>query len=139
MTMKNKYAIRARISEHQFRQIVRLFSLDLDATQITAITGLNRNTINRYLRGIRVRITEYCEAQSPFSGEIEVDESYFGARRVKGKRGRGARQGQARARGVQQELPGVANGNASRASRPRRLNGSRTHRKRPRAVIMPDI
>jgi hypothetical protein len=90
MTMKNKYAIRARISEHQFRQIVRLFSLDLDATQITAITGLNRNTINRYLRGIRVRIAEYCEAQSPFSGEIEVDESYFGARRVKGKRGRGA-------------------------------------------------
>ena len=90
MTMKNKYAIRARISEHQFRQIVRLFSLDLDATQITAITGLNRNTINRYLRGIRVRIAEYCETQSPFSGEIEVDESYFGARRVKGKRGRGA-------------------------------------------------
>ena len=24
------------------------------------------------------------------SGEIEVDESYFGARRVRGKRGRGA-------------------------------------------------
>jgi transposase-like protein len=90
MTMKNKYAIRARISEHQFRRIVRLFPLDLDATQITAITGLNRNTINRYLRGIRVRIAEYCESQSPFSGEIEVDESYFGARRVKGKRGRGA-------------------------------------------------
>jgi hypothetical protein len=27
---------------------------------------------------------------SPFSGEIEVDESYFGSRRVRGKRGRGA-------------------------------------------------
>jgi transposase-like protein len=27
---------------------------------------------------------------SPFSGEIEVDESYFGFRRVRGKRGRGA-------------------------------------------------
>lgn len=26
----------------------------------------------------------------PFSGEVEVDGSYFGARRVKGKRGRGA-------------------------------------------------
>ena len=25
-----------------------------------------------------------------FSGEIEVDESYFGVRRVRGKRGRGA-------------------------------------------------
>jgi len=90
MTMKNRYAIRARISEHQFRQIVRLFALDLDATQIAALSGLNRNTINRYLRGIRERIAEYCESQSPFSGEIEVDESYFGARRIKGKRGRGA-------------------------------------------------
>jgi transposase-like protein len=90
MTMKNRYAIRARISEHQFRQIVRLFALDLDATQIAALSGLNRNTINRYLRGIRERIAEYSESQSPFSGEIEVDESYFGARRIKGKRGRGA-------------------------------------------------
>jgi transposase-like protein len=26
----------------------------------------------------------------PFAGEIEVDESYFGARRVRGRRGRGA-------------------------------------------------
>ena len=27
---------------------------------------------------------------SKFSGEIEIDESYFGAKRVRGKRGRGA-------------------------------------------------
>jgi transposase-like protein len=90
MAMKNRYANRARISEPQFRHIVRLFALDLDATQIAALTGHNRNTINRYLRGIRERIAEYCELQSPFSGEIEVDESYFGARRITGKRGRGA-------------------------------------------------
>ena len=88
--MKNRYAFRARITERQFRHIVRLFALDLDATQIAALSGLNRNTVNRYLRGIRERIAEYCESQSPFSGEIEVDESYFGARRIKGKRGRGA-------------------------------------------------
>lgn len=90
MTMKNRYAIRSRISEAKFRQLVRLFALDLEATQITVLTGLNRNTINRYLRGIRQRIAEYCEARSPFSGEVEVDESYFGAKRIKGKRGRGA-------------------------------------------------
>jgi len=28
--------------------------------------------------------------ESPLKGEVEIDESYFGARRVKGKRGRGA-------------------------------------------------
>jgi len=90
MTVKNKYANRSRISEHKFRQIVRLFSVDLDATQIAKLTDLNRNTINRYLAKIRQRLVEYCDAQSPFSGEVEVDESFFGARRVKGKRGRGA-------------------------------------------------
>ena len=88
--MKNRYSKRARISELKIREIIRLFSVDLDATQIAKITGLNRNTINRYLKAIRIRIAEFCETKSPFSGEIEVDESYFGARRVRGKRGRGA-------------------------------------------------
>ena len=90
MTIKNKYANRSKISEKKIRQIVKLFSIDLDASQITKISGLNRNTINRYLRGIRKKIADYCESQSPFSGEVEVDESFFGARRIKGKRGRGA-------------------------------------------------
>ncbi len=39
---------------------------------------------------IRTSIAEFCEQDSPFRGEIEVDESYFGARRQKDKRGRGA-------------------------------------------------
>ena len=46
--------------------------------------------MNRYLALIRQRIADLCEEESPFQGEIEVDESYFGAKRVKGKRGRGA-------------------------------------------------
>jgi len=62
----------------------------LNASQIAKITGFNRNTINRYLAEIRTRIAEYCQTQSPFSGELEVDESYFSARRIKGKRGQGA-------------------------------------------------
>ena len=90
MTIKNKYANRSKISEKKIRQIVKLFSIDLDANQIAKLTSLNRNTINRYLSEIRTRISEYCVTQSPFSGEVELDESYFGARRVKGKRGRGA-------------------------------------------------
>ncbi len=89
MAGKNRYSSRAKISERKFRELIRLFALDLTATQIAQITGLNRNTVNRYLRLIRERITEYCEADSPLKGEVEVDESYFGAKRVKGKRGRG--------------------------------------------------
>ena len=51
---------------------------------------MNRNTVNRIFRGLRERILAACEAQRPFFGVVEVDESFFGARRVKGKRGRGA-------------------------------------------------
>jgi len=62
----------------------------LGAQQISILTKLNRNTVNRYLKLIRKRIAEICESETPFKGEIEVDESYFGAKRVRGKRGRGA-------------------------------------------------
>jgi len=91
LSARNKYAKRAKISEVKFRQLLKLFSLDLTASQIAKITGLNRNTVNRYLTEIRVRIASFCQRQSPFNGVIEIDESYFGARRVKGQRGRGAR------------------------------------------------
>ena len=88
--MLNKYVKRSRISEAKFREVVKLFSLDLEADQVSKITLLSRNTINKYFRAFRIRIVDYCNIDSPYSGEIEVDESYFGARRVRGKRGRGA-------------------------------------------------
>jgi transposase-like protein len=88
--MKNKYVKRSKISEAKFRELIRLFSLDLDAENISLLTHLNRNTVNRYLYLIRKRIAFFCEEESPFHGEVEVDESYFGGKRIKGKRGRGA-------------------------------------------------
>jgi transposase len=54
MTRKNKYAHRSKISEAKFRELVRLFAADLDAGQIAEIARLNRNTVNRYLRLIRL-------------------------------------------------------------------------------------
>jgi hypothetical protein len=69
-----------------------LFSEDLSATQISHLTKLSRQTINKYLTAIRLRIVELSMLQSvPLVGQIEVDESYFDARRVRGKRGRGAK------------------------------------------------
>jgi len=90
MPRRNKYTNRSRISEAKFRSLIKYFSLDLDAQRIAVLVHLNRNTVNRYLRLIRERIAQYCEQESPLQGEIEVDESYFGAKRIKGKRGRGA-------------------------------------------------
>ncbi len=90
MKPKNRYSIGARITTQQFRDILRYFSMDIEATKIAKLSGINRNTVNRYTRLIRERMLEDCERQSPFAGEVEVDESYFGPRRVRGKRGRGA-------------------------------------------------
>ncbi len=70
---------------------MKYFSFDLDASKTAKISGLNRNTINKIFHGIRQRIFLALQiASEKFSGEIELDESYFGARRVRGKRGRGA-------------------------------------------------
>ena len=90
MSKRNKYIKGAHISERKFRSFLRYFSQDMSAPKIAYLTGLNRNTVNRYLRLIRARIVNLCEQSSPFKGEVEVDESYFGAKRVKGRRGRGA-------------------------------------------------
>lgn len=90
MTVSYKVTIRSQISRAKFRQILRLFALDLTATQIAQVSHLNRNTVNRYLTLIRQAIAVCCEQESPFAGDIELDESYFGAKRVRGKRGRGA-------------------------------------------------
>ena len=89
--MNNKYIFFAKISEDKFRHILKCFSADIEASKIAVLTGISRNSINRILRAIRQRIAEYCEEESLFDcGEIEIDESYFGARRVRGIRGRGA-------------------------------------------------
>ena len=90
MRISYKVRIRTWISRAKFRQILRLFAVDLTAVQIAELVQLNRNTVNRYLTLIRQAVASYCESESPFSGEIELDESYFGARRIRGKRGRGA-------------------------------------------------
>ena len=90
MPRKNRYYRRSKISEVKFRQLVRLFALDLTATDTAELTGLSVRSTNAIYQRIRTRITEVCAIRSPFKGEIEADESYFGPKRIRGKRGRGA-------------------------------------------------
>ena len=89
--MKNKYINRAHITEKKFREILKFFAADFSMSQISDLTHLSRVTINSLIQRIRQRIyTLTCEENPLLLGDIEVDESYFGARRVKGRRGRGA-------------------------------------------------
>jgi len=86
---KNKYLKRSCISEAKFRTIMRYFTQDLPASKLAALSDVSRPTINQRFFKLRPRIVQLCDASSPFSGEVEGDESSFGARRVRGKKGRG--------------------------------------------------
>jgi transposase len=88
----------SRLSKQKRRKILECFAADLSATQTAIVVGVNRNTINLWYRNFREQILEQIESSptKKLSGEIELDESYFGGPRKKlhagdrRKRGRGA-------------------------------------------------
>lgn len=89
--LKNRYLKNTKISEVKFRQVLRHFCLDDTVDRTSEEVGLSRKAILRIFGLLRQYISNLCEDELAFSGEVEVDESYFGASRVRGKRGRGAR------------------------------------------------
>ncbi len=88
--MLNKYIYRSRISEAKFREIIKYFSIDIEASKISKIVGISQVSLCKIFKQIRILMAKECEKITKLNGEIEVDESYFGAKRVRGKRGRGA-------------------------------------------------
>ena len=85
----------AKISSYQLKKIIHHFVVDVSADQASKLLEFNRNTINRYYMIFRIAIALHQQEEfRRFVGLIELDESYFGARRVRGfhgklKRGRG--------------------------------------------------
>ncbi len=90
MNVKNRCYSRSKITEAKFRRLIRCFILDLTASNTAELTDLSVRSTNSIFLKIRHRIAEHCELISSLQGAVEVDESYFGAHRVRGKRGRGA-------------------------------------------------
>jgi transposase-like protein len=89
--MLNKYKNHSHISAKKFREIIKYFSLDFTATNTSKLTGISRNTINKLFNKIRHHLfANNLILSDKENGEFELDESYFGAKRVRGKRGRGA-------------------------------------------------
>ena len=83
--------IKQRLTTHKRNRIFLCFKNDLTATQVPDICGVNRNTANRYYGLLRrVILSESIRETRREISEYELDESYFGARRVRGKRGREA-------------------------------------------------
>lgn len=90
MKTVNKYYRSAKISEAKFRQLLRCFGEDLTASSTARLTGVSVRSVNSIFLKIRRRLAEICDTEPPLNGIVEVDESYFGPHRIKGKRGRGA-------------------------------------------------
>jgi transposase len=89
--MINVYKKHSRVSASKFREILKLFLLDIEASKVSKISNVSRQAINRIFKHIRIIIAKDCEKNAILEvGEMELDESYFGPRRVRGKRGRGA-------------------------------------------------
>ena len=84
LSMKNKYIYHSRISEKKFREILKYFSEDIEASKISNLTKISEATLCKIFREIRALMSKECEKISKFSGEIEIDESYFGSKRVRG-------------------------------------------------------
>jgi transposase len=81
----------SKISTYKIKKILEAFCADLSAKAASEVLKVNRNTVNKYYNYFREKIWEHQnQVNNQFSGEFEADESYFGAARVRGKRGRGA-------------------------------------------------
>lgn len=82
----------SKISDYVTKKILHCFCVDLTATQTAKLLELNRKTINRIYLHCRHVIYQFQvkETACIIHGQCEVDESYFWARRVRGKRGRWA-------------------------------------------------
>ena len=82
---------KSRLSRVKQNKLIEHFVAGTTARCAADLIGVNRKTAAYYFERLRRIISGQLEEEAGefLSGEIEVDESYFGGRR-KGKRGRGA-------------------------------------------------
>ncbi|MDQ6952790.1 MAG: transposase, partial [Mariprofundaceae bacterium] len=82
---------KSRLSHSKQLRLMEHFVAGSTARCASELVGVNRKTGAYYYHRLRVIISIELEREAAefLSGEIEVDESYFGGHR-KGKRGRGA-------------------------------------------------
>ena len=60
-SMKNKYIIRSRISEAKFREILKYFTEDIEASKISNLTKISEATLCKIFREIRILMSKECE------------------------------------------------------------------------------
>lgn len=81
---------RSRLPARVQRRLLEHFVAGTPARVAAELAGVHRNSAALYYRKLREVILARTREAQPFGGEVEVDESYFGARKRKGPPGRGA-------------------------------------------------
>jgi transposase len=80
---------KSRLSNIKQERLIEHFVAGTTARTAAALVDVNKTTAAFYFHRLRQLIYDAIEVDTVFTGEVEVDESYFGGRR-KGQRGRGA-------------------------------------------------
>jgi len=95
MNRKNKYCYHSHLSEWKFREIMRYFAMDIEASKIAVLTGVSRNTVNKILTALRIRLVQWCDREFPLpmkgddgSSHYSIQESYLIESEDQGKLGR---------------------------------------------------
>ena len=71
-SMKNKYIIRSRISEKKFREILKYFAEDIEASKISNLTKISEATLCRIFREIRILMSKECEKISKILRPLSI-------------------------------------------------------------------
>lgn len=84
---------KSKLTQTQQYKLLEHFIAGTTSRTASVIVGVNKTTASYYFHRLRELIYSYEKSNELelFSGEIEVDESYFGGTR-KGKRDRGEKQ-----------------------------------------------
>ena len=129
------------LSRYKVGKIIECFCIDIDATRTALLLKLNRKTVNRYFPAFRRLIyLHQVSKKEQIPGVVEVDESFFGPARVRGrpgprKRGRGTLKQPVF--GIYERDGAVYTELVTRTARPKRFRPSSEARFRLRALSIP--
>ena len=76
----------SKLTNRRLGKLVDLFVLEVSASTASSSLHINRHSAERVYQLIRLCLARECECWSPFEGEVEVDESYFGGYRERESR-----------------------------------------------------
>ena len=71
-SMKNKYIVRSRISEKKFREILKYFAEDIEASKISNLTKISEATLCKIFREIRILISKEREKTSKILRPLSI-------------------------------------------------------------------